>query len=144
MRLIQSSILGNAMKDICYWLDPIRERFWVGLLPHVMMHPLIAWLNGYSWHQLSTIAQSWTALVSMLRHSWPTFSLFLPFQPSLFTLLSTEFFVSSSVQNAKRVSIISEWLSYADQEANKQTFRHTEKQAFSRQIQRPLDGCKKR
>ena len=66
-----------------------------------MRQPLIAWLNGYSWHQLLTIAQTWTAPVSVLGHSWPTFSLFLPVQSSLFTLLWAEFFVSSSVQNAQ-------------------------------------------
>ena len=39
-----------------------------------MMQSLIAWLDECSWHQLSTIAQSWTAPVSVLSHSWPTFS----------------------------------------------------------------------
>ena len=63
-------------------------------------------------HQLSTIAQPWTAPVSVRGHSWPTFSLFLPVQSSLFLLPWADFFVSSSVQNAKRVSIILEWPMY--------------------------------
>ena len=81
----------------------------VGLLLYVTMQSLIDWLNEGSWHQLSTIAQPWTAPVSLLGHSWPTFSLFLPVQSSLFTLLSAELFISSSDQNSKEVSIISEW-----------------------------------
>ena len=52
--------------------------FLVGLLLHVMKHSLIAWLNEYSWHQLSTIAQSclraWTQLTYFL--SFFTISLF--------------------------------------------------------------------
>ena len=57
--------------------------------------------NECSWCRMSTIAQPWTAPVSVLEHSWPTFSLFLPVQSSLFTLPRAECFVSSSVQNAK-------------------------------------------
>ena len=48
----------------------------------------------------------------MLGHSWPTFSLFLPVQSSLFTLPWAEFFISSSGQNAKGMSIVSEWPSH--------------------------------
>ena len=109
LRLIQSSILGNSMKDIYCWYDPIRERFLVKLLLFLMMQLVIAWLNKYSRRQLSTIAQPWTGPVFVLKPSWPTFSLFLPVQFSLFTLLWAEFFISSSIQNAKGVSIISEW-----------------------------------
>ena len=68
----------------------------------MMMQSLIDWLSGYSWHQLSATAQPWTAPVSVLGHSWPTFSLFLPVQSSLFTLLWAEFFfVSRSVQKGQ-------------------------------------------
>ena len=74
--LVQSSILGNSMKDICYWWDPIRESFLEGILLYLMMQSLIVWLNGLPWHLLSTIAQPWTAPVSVLGQSWPTFSLF--------------------------------------------------------------------
>ena len=84
--LIQSSILGDSMKDICHWYDPIRERFLTGLLLYVMMQSLIDWLNEHSWLQLP-----WTAPVSVLGHSWPTFSLFLPVQSSLFNLPWAEF-----------------------------------------------------
>ena len=66
---------------------------------------------GYSWHQLSTKAQPWIAPVSVLGNSWPTFSLFLPVQSSLFTLLWAESFISPSVQNAKGVPMMSEWIS---------------------------------
>ena len=66
-----------------------------------MMQSLIAWLNEYSWHQLSALAQSYMALVSVLGHSWPNFSLSLPVQSSLFTLPWAECFVSSSDQNVK-------------------------------------------
>ena len=69
---------------------------------YVRMQSLIAWLDACSWHQLSTIAQPWTAPVSVLEHSWPTFSLSLPVQSSLFTSLWVEFFISSSFQNVKR------------------------------------------
>ena len=48
----------------------------------------------------------------MLGHSWPTFSLSQPVQSFLFSLLWAEFFISSRVQNAKGVSIMSEWSSY--------------------------------
>ena len=75
--------------------------FLVGLLLYIMMQSLIDWLNQQSWRLLSTIAQSWTAPVSVLGHSWPTFSLFLPVQSSLFTLLWTEFFIPSTIQNAE-------------------------------------------
>ena len=77
------------------------------------MRSLIDWLNGFSWHQLSTIAQPWTAPVSVLGHNWPTFFLFLPVQSSLFTLLWAEFFISPSILNAMGMSIILEWPSYA-------------------------------
>ena len=50
------------------------------------MQSLIAWLSGYSWHQLLTMAP-----VSVLGHSWPIFFLFLPVQSCLFTLLWAEF-----------------------------------------------------
>ena len=56
------------------------------------MQSLIAWLNGCSWPQLSTIAQPWTAPVSVLGHSWPTFSLFQPVQSFLFNFLWAQFF----------------------------------------------------
>ena len=42
------------------------------------------------WVQLAPAidhSQPWTAPVSVLEYSWPTFSLFLPVQSSLFTLL---------------------------------------------------------
>ena len=61
---------------------------------------------------MSTVAQSWTAPVSVLGHSWPTFSLFLSVQSALFILRWAEFFVSSTIQNAKGVSTISKWSSY--------------------------------
>ena len=86
----------------------LGERFLAEPLLYVMMQSLIAWLNGCSWHLPLTMAQPWTAPVSVLGHNRPTFSLFLPVQSSLFTLPWTEFFISSAVQNAKRVSIISE------------------------------------
>ena len=79
-----------------------------------MIQSLIAWFNEHSGHQLSTIAQPWTASVSVRGHSWPTFSLFLPVQSSLFTFLCAEFFISYSVQNAKGVSVISEWSSHCE------------------------------
>ena len=56
------------------------------------MLSLIAWLNECSWHQLSTKAQPCTAPVSVIRHSWPTFSLFLPVQSFLFPFLWAEIF----------------------------------------------------
>ena len=78
-----------------------------------VMQWLIAWLNNCSWHLLLTIAQFWAAPVFVLGHSWPAFSLFLPVQSFLFSLLSTEFFISPSVQNAEGGgSIISQWPSY--------------------------------
>ena len=79
-----------------------------------MIQSLIAWLNEHSWHHLSTKDQPWTAPVSVLGHSWPTFPLFL-YQFNLPSSLCHEqnFFISPSVQNAKGVSIISEWSSYA-------------------------------
>ena len=79
----------------------------------MMMQWLIAWLNECSWRLLSTIAQPWTVPVSVLGPSWPTFSLFLPVQSSLFpSLLWAELFTAPSMQNAKGVSIISGWLLY--------------------------------
>ena len=81
-------------------------------LLYLMMRSLIDWSNKYSWRLHLTIAQPWTAPVFVLGHSWPTFSLSLPVQSSLFTLLWAEFFISSSVQNAKGVSVISKWPSH--------------------------------
>ena len=95
-------------KKVNFWREPQRR-------PYSIINSLIAWLNEYSWHQLSTIAQPWTAPVSVLEHSWPTFSLFLPVQCSLFTLLWAEFWISSSVKNAQGVSITLEWPSYSTQ-----------------------------
>ena len=78
------------------------------------MQSLIAWLNGFSWtpafdHSPALnrpCLRAWTQLTYF-------FSLSLPVQSSLFTLLWAEFlFISPSVQNAKGVSINSEWLSY--------------------------------
>ena len=57
------------------------------------------------WVQLTSACDHSPALnhtpVSVLGHSWPTSSLFLPDQYSLFTFLRAEFF-SPSVQHAKR------------------------------------------
>ena len=51
-------------------------------------HWLIDWLiRESSWGLLSPRAQPWIAPVSVLAHSWPTFSLFLPF-PRIFEVLS--------------------------------------------------------
>ena len=76
---------------------------WVQLL-HLMMQSLIDWLNAHSWHQLSTKAQPWTAPVSVLGHSWPTFSLLLPVQSSLFTLVWAEFFFRPVSKTPKGVN----------------------------------------
>ena len=65
------------------------------------MQSLIDWFNESIWHLLSIVAQLWTAPLSVLGHSWPTFFLCPAFQYSLFTLLWAEFFLSSIVQNAK-------------------------------------------
>ena len=67
---------------------------------------LIKWM-------LSTIAQPWTAPVSVLGHRWPTFSLFPPGQSPLFAFAMSRIFYL--VQCSKRqggVSIISEWPLY--------------------------------
>ena len=69
------SILGNQIKDICYWWDVIRKVFFVGLLLYVITQPLIAWLNECGWHQLSTIAQPWTARL----RAWTQLTYFLSF-----------------------------------------------------------------
>ena len=60
----------------------------------------------------------------MLGHSWPTFSVLLPVQCSLFTLPWTEFFISPSVQNAKGVSVISQWPSWAWTAVTRHSNRH--------------------
>ena len=52
---------------------------------------LIRWVQLTTWHQLSTTDKPWTAPVYVLGHSWPTFSLTLPVQSALFTLLWAEF-----------------------------------------------------
>ena len=93
--------LGESIEGYLLLVGSNSVSFWVGLLLYEMMQSLIAWLNEYSWHQLFTIAQSWTAPVSLLGHSWPTFFLFLPIESFLFTLLWAEFFISFSVQNAR-------------------------------------------
>ena len=71
-----------------------------------MIQSLIAWLNDYSWHQLSTIAQPWTAPVSVLGHSWPTFSpsSFFP----LHFVMSRIFLFRPVSKTPRRVSIVSE------------------------------------
>ena len=66
-----------------------------------MMESLIAWLKEYIGHLPSTIALSWTALASVLGHSRPSFSLFLPVQSSLFVLPWVVFCFIQCVQNAR-------------------------------------------
>ena len=87
--------------------------FLAGPSLYVMMQSLIDWLNECSRHLPSTIARPWTAPVSVLGHNWPTFSLFLPVQSSLFTLLWAEFFWFFQCPKGQGGgAIISEWPSY--------------------------------
>ena len=79
--------------------------FLVGLLLYVIMQSLIAWLNEYSWHQLSTIVQAWTTPVSVLGRSWSTSSLFYQFSLLSSFCYEQNFFISPSVQNAKRMGV---------------------------------------
>ena len=65
------------------------------------MEPSLGRLNQDRKKGNSRLLKPWTASVSVLGHSWPTFSLFPPVHSSLFTWLWAEFFISSSVQNAR-------------------------------------------
>ena len=96
LRLIQSLILVSQWRISAIDMTQFGNVFLTGLLLNMMMQSLIDWLNEYSWLQLPCAAP-----VSVLGHSWPTFSLFLPVHSSLFTLLWAECFISSSVQNAR-------------------------------------------
>ena len=78
LRLIQSSILGWFKEGYL----PLGA-FFGRTIVYMMMQSLIAWLNECSWHQLSTIPSPKPPPVSVLGHSWPTFSLFLPVHSSL-------------------------------------------------------------
>ena len=99
-------LLLGPFKVLELFTPPPRSRAKtknLGLYLNLMMQSLIDWLNE---GLLLTIAQSWTAPVSVLGHSRPFFSLSLSVQSSLFTLLSAEFSISLSVF---KTPIISEW-----------------------------------
>ena len=101
------------MKDIWHCCDPtLLETFFGNTIVYMTRQSLIAWLNWYCCHQLPTIALNPPPPVSVLGHCWPTFSLFLPVQSSAFAWLQAEFFLSSSVQTVKGVSITSKRPSY--------------------------------
>ena len=77
------------MKDICYWWDPIRERFFGGTIAW-RDDALIDWLTDSLIHwSIDWLIDQMSAADTCFRPqpSWPIFSLFLPVQFSLFTLL---------------------------------------------------------
>ena len=91
--VVQHLIRGSLWN---YWLPPFRTKtendsgtFFSRTIAF-RQDPVVDWLIKWL---LSTIAQSWIALVPVLGQGWPTFSLFLPIQSSLFTFLWAEFFL---------------------------------------------------
>ena len=103
--LLQAVYTKIEKKKVNFWKKPQTSLFF-----YAMMQSLIDWLNECSWRLLSTIAQPWTAPVSVLGHSWPTFSLSVStssvFPPDF--VMSRNFHFCPVSGTPRGVSIISE------------------------------------